>query len=111
MSQRERAHLRLWKLDCLADCAAILISELVTNAFCHGRGESVALRMIRHRSDVRIEIYDGSSGRPHECAARPDDESGRGLAIVAAIADAWGVSEDGTSIWCSLAVPTAGSER
>ncbi|AVZ70949.1 hypothetical protein SLUN_00365 [Streptomyces lunaelactis] len=103
------ACLRHWRLDCLADNAALLITELATNALLHGSGTEFALRMIHTASEVRIEVYDGSPGRPCERAAGPDDESGRGMAIVAAIADSWGTS--GTTTWCALTVPTAGKAQ
>jgi anti-sigma regulatory factor (Ser/Thr protein kinase) len=103
------AHLQFWKLGCLADNAALLISELVTNALCHGHGAEFALRMIHTAGEVRIEVYDGSQCRPYERAAGPEDESGRGMSIVAAIADSWGISKDGTRTWCTLDVPTAGT--
>ncbi|MFF3404406.1 ATP-binding protein [Streptomyces sp. NPDC002659] len=101
-----RAQLRLWKLAGLADSAVLLISEMVTNALVHGQGTEFALRVIHSASEVRIEVYDGSPVRPYVCAAGPDDESGRGMTIVAATADAWGTSEDGRRTWCTLAVPT-----
>ncbi|MET7620512.1 ATP-binding protein [Streptomyces sp. NPDC005408] len=102
-----RAQLHRLKLDGLADSAVLLISELVTNALVHGQGTEFALRLIHSASEVRIEVYDGSAVRPYVCAAGPDDESGRGMTIVASTADSWGVSEDGRRTWCTLAVTTA----
>ncbi|NUK12541.1 ATP-binding protein [Streptomyces lunaelactis] len=101
--------LRHWRLDCLADNAALLITELATNALLHGSGTEFALRMIHTAGELRIEVYDGSPARPYERAAGPDDESGRGMAIVAAIAHTWGTS--GPTTWCTLTVPTAGKAQ
>lgn len=98
-----RTQLHRWKLDGLAVGAVLLISELVTNALVHGQGTEFALRVIHSASEVRIEVYDGSPVRPYVRAAGPDDESGRGMTIVAATADSWGISEDGRRTWCTLA--------
>ncbi|WP_217518818.1 ATP-binding protein, partial [Streptomyces lunaelactis] len=75
----------------------------------HGSGTEFALRMIHTAGELRIEVYDGSPARPYERAAGPDDESGRGMAIVAAIAHTWGTS--GPTTWCTLTVPTAGKAQ
>jgi anti-sigma regulatory factor (Ser/Thr protein kinase) len=40
--------------------------------------------------------------------ADADSESGRGLFLVASIADEWGVSPDGTTTWCTLTLGGAG---
>jgi len=49
-----------------------------------------------------IEVRDGSHELPVPGDAALDDEEGRGLFLVEAIADGWGVSPDGTTTWCSL---------
>ncbi|MEU3597543.1 ATP-binding protein [Streptomyces sp. NPDC006798] len=97
---------------CLASEAAddieLVVSELVTNAVRHGRGP-VRLRLTRSTRDVCVEV----TGREQVVAAHrragPDDESGRGLLIVAALSAAWGISADGRTVWSRIAVTEAGA--
>ncbi|MEU1592857.1 ATP-binding protein [Streptomyces sp. NPDC005708] len=99
-----RAALRLWHQPDLVETAELLTSELVTNAFRHGTGPDVGVRLYLSVTHLVIEVRDGSPVRPALRQANPDDEDGRGLALVDALADAWGTSEDGTQTWCSLSL-------
>jgi anti-sigma regulatory factor (Ser/Thr protein kinase) len=96
-----RARLTHWGLPGLIDSAQLLATELVTNAFEHGRGD-VGVRLYLTASHLVIEVRDGSHELPMLGDAALDDEDGRGLFLVASIADDWGVSSDGTTTWCSL---------
>jgi len=96
-----RAGLRYWGWPGLIESADVLVTELVTNALEHGIGD-VGLRVYLTDAHLLIEVRDGSPEVPVLREAVPDDEDGRGLFLVAAIADAWGVSADGMTTWCSL---------
>ncbi|GLF99124.1 ATP-binding protein [Streptomyces yaizuensis] len=103
-----RARLRYWKADGLVERAELIVSELVTNAFAHGRGPVVRLWLSRMETYVRIEVGDGGTvdlpERPTgEAYAENENESGRGLELVAACADAWGAGR--ASVWCALRIP------
>lgn len=100
-----REQLRTWGLDILCEPVELCLSELVTNAMRYGRGPILGVRLYRTASCLVIEVTDGSPDRPVLSAAGPYEESGRGLALVAAIAESWGVSDDGTCTWCRLSVP------
>ncbi|MFE8009405.1 ATP-binding protein [Streptomyces sp. NPDC057418] len=100
-----RAQLRRWDLDALSEPVELCLSELVTNAMRYGHGPVVRVRLHQDGSHLLIEVTDGSPGRAVLSVAGPDEERGRGLALVDAIADAWGVSDDGTCTWCRLSVP------
>lgn len=99
------ARLRCWRLDALAETATLVVSELVTNALMHGEGEAITFRIARLRAHVLIEISDGTPWRPELRDVGDLDEGGRGLLLVAALADRWGYDETSTTIWCSLAAP------
>ncbi|MER7688709.1 ATP-binding protein [Streptomyces sp. NPDC097610] len=100
------AQLRLWGLDSLIEDVALILSELVTNAIQHGTGPAVDVRLAFLESVVRIEVRSGPAGGVRVRAADPLAENGRGLYLVGALADKWGVDEAGW-IWCTLAVTEA----
>ncbi|HWU08401.1 MAG TPA: ATP-binding protein [Streptomyces sp.] len=99
-----REQLRRWGLDILREPVELCMSELVTNAMRYGRGPLVGVRLYQASSYLVIEVTDGSPDRPVLGTAGPDEESGRGLALVDAVAESWGVADDGTCTWCRLTV-------
>ena len=104
------ARLRFWGLDALAEEAALLVSELVTNALQHGTGEVISFRLARMQDHVLIAITDGTPWRPELRDADELDEGGRGLMLVAALAENWGYDEKSTTMWCSLSAPAKAVE-
>lgn len=108
------AHLRLWGLSGLADSAALLLTELATNAFQHGAGSLVEATLRRTPRHLHIQVTDRvdeetPSDRHQVPHVRPGgllDEGGRGLMLVDALADAWGISPDGVTVWCMLDIDT-----
>jgi anti-sigma regulatory factor (Ser/Thr protein kinase) len=103
------AKLRIWGLAPLLDDAKLLISELVTNALRYGEGKEIDFRLVITAHGLLITVNDGSSQRPRLSVVGDTNETGRGLFIVAALADDWGVSPDGTTTWCMLT--TQGARR
>ncbi|MFE6335225.1 ATP-binding protein [Streptomyces sp. NPDC057798] len=97
-----RASLTYWRQPDLIEAAELLLTELVTNALRHGRGPQIGVRICLRSGHLEIEVNDGSPARPELRHAAYDDETGRGLFLVASMADAWGVSDDGTTTWCTL---------
>ncbi|MFD4795013.1 ATP-binding protein [Streptomyces anulatus] len=98
-----RAGLEKWAPH-LTDTALLLLSELVTNAFQHGHGSAVGIRLYLGTRHFVIEVRGGSSTGPISREPDPDAEHGRGLILVDSLADAWGVSEDGDTTWCAIAM-------
>ena len=96
--------LREWELEHFVNDAQLVVSELGSNAVLHARTE-IRLTL---RSDgagwVRIEVQDHNSRMPTQLACPTDATSGRGLAIVEAVATSWGVARDGDgkTVWAEL---------
>jgi anti-sigma regulatory factor (Ser/Thr protein kinase) len=107
--QAVRGRLRGWGLDSLADLTALLVSELVTNALRHATGP-IGVRLVRPselNGVLLVEVSDPLPDPPRERAARPEDESGRGLKLVASSCRRWGTRPGGVgkTVWFELAVP------
>ncbi|SMF04250.1 ATP-binding protein [Streptomyces sp. Amel2xC10] len=100
-----RASLGHWGRSDLIETAELLLTELVTNALRHGSGRRIHVRIVVQNGDLKIEVDDGSLTRPALRHAELDDEGGRGLFLVESLAGAWGVSDDGTTTWCTLPLP------
>ncbi|WP_217140360.1 SpoIIE family protein phosphatase/ATP-binding protein [Streptomyces sp. AC627_RSS907] len=94
-----------WGLDDLAFTTELILSELVTNAIRYG-GETVHVRVLRDRSLV-CEVFDSSSTSPHLRYAAMTDEGGRGLFLVAQLAERWGTryTPAGKVIWAEQPIP------
>ncbi|MCC3653923.1 ATP-binding protein [Streptomyces sp. S07_1.15] len=112
--------LELWKLGGLVDDARLVVSELISNAVCHGHGDTVTLRLTYRSGGVRLDVETGAAGDQPRVwgpgnlpSPVEDDENGRGLLLVQAFADDWDISEDGSRVWCTLtaaATPAAEPE-
>ncbi|MFD3905719.1 ATP-binding protein [Streptomyces sp. CB04723] len=85
----------------LSEDARLIVSELVTNAIVHGRGQ-VTLRLLYRAGLLRIEVIDESLRSPQMRTASADDVHGRGLILVDALAHGWGVSNEGRTTWATL---------
>ncbi|MER5374045.1 ATP-binding protein [Streptomyces sp. NPDC002553] len=104
-----RGQLRGWGLESLGDLAALLVSELVTNALRHATGP-IGVRLIRPAGldgVLLVEVSDPLPDPPHERVAELDDEGGRGLQLVASSSRRWGTRPGGIgkTVWFELAVP------
>ena len=97
--------LQLWGLQELEFTTELILSELVTNAIRYG-GDNIRVRMLRDRSLI-CEVFDSSSTSPHLRYATMTDEGGRGLFLVAQLADRWGTRylPAGKVIWAEQPVP------
>ena len=88
-----------------ADDAALVVTELVTNALLHG-GPSVRLRVRSDASAVRVEVEDDGDELPVAVRQSAGAMTGRGLSLVAAVSRTWGVepaSPAGKVVWAELA--------
>jgi len=95
------------------DDAALIVSELVGNALRHARPRhdgtlKVAWALRGHR--LRVEVTDGGGPTCPELRSPAETRmavSGRGLAIIDVLAEAWGSHSDaeGTTVWVSVPAP------
>ncbi|WP_078621991.1 ATP-binding protein [Streptomyces sp. NRRL S-244] len=104
-----RALRELMRHRCPADTAEVaelLITELVTNALVHtDQGAEVSASLAADR--LRVEVRDYAARRPRPYVPTADDGThGRGLMLVQALADAWGVDASvqagGKVVWFEL---------
>ncbi|MEU6119331.1 SpoIIE family protein phosphatase [Streptomyces sp. NPDC047117] len=93
------AKLREWGLADIGFSTELILSELITNAIRYGAAP-VRLRLLHDRSLI-CEVADGSSTAPHLRRATSMDEGGRGLFLVAHLAQRWGTRyvPGGKVIW------------
>lgn len=81
----------------LSACVTLLANELVTNAVTHCRvsDAQVMVTLTLDGPDLLLEVSDPDRDRlPRLRDSAPEEEGGRGLALVAALADAWGHRQD-----------------
>jgi anti-sigma regulatory factor (Ser/Thr protein kinase) len=102
--------LREWGLRARADDAALIVSELMTNAAEASAvlpdRPPIALRLLASEKSLVIEVWDHSPLDLEPREASPDVESGRGLTVVAALSDRWGSERTGRRrkvVWAELA--------
>ncbi|CAO5231081.1 ATP-binding protein [Frankia sp. AgKG'84/4] len=101
--------LAAWHRPETVEIAMLLVSEVVTNAvrFVGDRG-ALGLTVALDVDRIRIAVDDGSSMRPALRQVGEDDESGRGMHLVAALALQWGVVDlkdeqgPGKQVWFDL---------
>lgn len=102
-----RARLTGWSVcEDTCDTAALVISELVTNAIVHTASSRVVCELYDGDERVRIAVRDEgcTPGEPHPSPQRPEEEHGRGLLLIEALCHSWGAQEHGTGllVWAEL---------
>jgi anti-sigma regulatory factor (Ser/Thr protein kinase) len=111
---REIRRARHWFRWCLRDwhedgaaAAESIFAEIAANAVRHGRGRVTVTVQVR-RAAVRCNVRDASWRRPRRLTGWfPELEEGRGMVIVAALADDWGVRRRllGKTVWFEVRDP------
>ncbi|MFD3505581.1 ATP-binding protein [Streptomyces sp. NPDC058676] len=104
-----RARLTHWSVgEDTCDSAALVVSELVTNAIVHTASRRVVCELHDGDDLVRIAVRDEgcAPGEPHSSPQRPEEEQGRGLLLVDALCHSWGAHEHGPGpgllVWAEL---------
>ncbi|WP_133913222.1 PAS domain S-box protein [Streptomyces sp. NBC_00582] len=98
-----RRTLTSWNCAARADDALLLLSETLTNAVLHADGP-IGLHLHRTATDLTVEVSDRSPQLPQPRLATEEEESGRGLILVRALAAGWGVrpTDEGKTTWFTL---------
>jgi hypothetical protein len=89
------------------DEAELLVTELATNVLKHvGEGVSATLILEWKGERLRLEVHDKSHATPVRKTADCDEECGRGLHLLAALAADWGtiLTAAGKAVWCEVAL-------
>jgi anti-sigma regulatory factor (Ser/Thr protein kinase) len=93
------------------EALTLIVSELVGNAVRHAglsASDPIRVQLTNGATTVRLAVHDGGPGFTSSPSPRPDDAlatAGRGLLIVAALSESWGVERepDGCTVWCEIA--------
>ncbi|MFD7964385.1 ATP-binding protein [Streptomyces zaomyceticus] len=103
------AVLDLWQLPQLTEAAVTVASELATNAIVHAKTHGASIRVAVSLIEVdRIQVAVTDLDRRQPILVEhsaPDEEGGRGLALVASLSENWGVDPRylGKRVWVELA--------
>jgi anti-sigma regulatory factor (Ser/Thr protein kinase) len=100
-----QAALCAWDVPVDPAVAALLTSELVTNAIMHGPSQTVTLVITCGCHQLRVAVHDTSRSAPVPVDAPVDAEAGRGLMLVAALSTDWGFyrTPAGKAVYFTLA--------
>ncbi|MGW1545094.1 ATP-binding protein [Streptomyces sp. NPDC002309] len=106
-----RSLLTEWDMAELTDAVELGVTELVANVVRHVLDRRCVLLVLRLGTGVRVEVSDGSARIPVPAGTvSPDSECGRGLMLLDALADKWGVEPGaggGKTVWFECGTPSS----
>lgn len=103
-----RTQLTGWALcEDTCDTAALVVSELVTNAIVHTASSQIVCELHDGDDLVRIAVRDEgcAPGQPHPSPQRPEEEHGRGLLLIESLCRSWGAQPVGLGLLVWADVP------
>ncbi|MEA2451043.1 MAG: hypothetical protein QOG63_2975 [Thermoleophilaceae bacterium] len=110
-AEARRALVGLALPETARETLALIVSELVSNAIRHAglaTSDPITVQLTNGEGTVRLAVHDGGPGFASRPPGRDDAlaSDGRGLTIIAALSEAWGVDCDahGCTVWCDVAV-------
>ncbi|GGS93473.1 ATP-binding protein [Streptomyces chromofuscus] len=115
MRRQLRALLCRSGLTEIADDAVLASQELMANAVNHGCRQlppdtEITMTAAYNSARLRLAVHDPSGEKPRLLPASKEQEDGRGLQLVAAFADRWGVEANaegaGKSVWMEFDSPS-----
>jgi two-component sensor histidine kinase len=102
--------LRAWGLpEGTVQAVALTAHELVANALLHG-DPPIDVRLVHTGSELMVEVHDRSTKRPRRRHPTPDEEHGRGLQVVEALATRWGarIGRGSKTVWARHTIAPTG---
>ena len=108
-----RGTVREWQVPVDPYVVVLLTSELVTNAVRCEASPAILLDVTCSSGRLRVDVHDSSRAGPAPADVPADAETGRGLIIVAALADEWGFypTPGGKAVYFTLAFQPGGSAK
>ncbi|WP_337191750.1 ATP-binding protein [Streptomyces sp. HUCO-GS316] len=98
-----RSYLDEWEMSELSAAVELAVTELIANVVRHVPDRRCALLMLRQETGIRVEVSDGSPQQPSiPTGLSPEAECGRGLLLLNAVVDKWGVEPTvggGKTVW------------
>jgi anti-sigma regulatory factor (Ser/Thr protein kinase) len=85
------------------DAVELMVSELATNCVQHARSDfEIAIDVTRR--EIRVAARDSGAGQPAPRSPTPSEPTGRGLRIVEAMSERWGVlpTDGGKTVWFTI---------
>lgn len=85
------------------EAVELMASELAANCVQHAQ-TSFELMINDEQQQIRVEVRDMGDGRPVPRSPTPTERTGRGLRIVEAMSDTWGIdpSSRGKTVWFTV---------
>ncbi|SEC33378.1 ATP-binding protein [Streptomyces melanosporofaciens] len=109
-----KAELVGWGMSALTEEAQLITTELASNVIKHvGQGTAATLVLDAGTDQLRLELHDNSHKEPQSFHPTCEEESGRGLQLLAALSAAWGTTRTvaGKAVWCELPLALDESRR
>jgi two-component sensor histidine kinase len=108
--QAAREHLRPTCPSDVVETAALLVTELVSNAVLHA-GTDIVVVIDRRSDRVVVRVCDDSDARLVSRDHEPTAATGRGLWLVDQLATSWGVEQvpKGKEVWCEIRFSEGGA--
>lgn len=104
-----RRFLTAWELEELTDTVELALTELIANVVRHAPDRRCTLLLLKQGAGARAEVTDAYGQLPPvPQTLQPDSESGRGLLLLNALVDTWGVTptpDGGKTVWFECATP------
>jgi anti-sigma regulatory factor (Ser/Thr protein kinase) len=87
------------------DVVVLCTSELVTNAIVHTGGDHFDVEIVSGAGGIGVSVFDSEPAVPETWRAETSDLHGRGISLVEALSDSWGVDpeeQEGKRVWFRL---------